>query len=298
VPAFSAALATNVLAIFAAFGAFFLSAQYLQLVLGLSPLQAGLWTAPGTLAFIVGSNLAPALVRRVSPRLIVSVGLALAAIGLGLLTQASTSSLMLVVVGNVVMSIGFSLSFTLTTDLIVGTAPPERAGAASAISETGNELGGALGIAILGSLGAAVYRSLIAASMPAGIPPEAAQAARETLGGAVAAAGQLPGPLGAALLSTAHAAFIQELRLIAFIGAVGLAGAALLAAVVLRNVQAASEFEEQPEVEMNGAVADDSGVEKLLAPAAPAKKVVIVSSGPKRGHVAGLEQPASASGEC
>ena len=82
--------------------------------------------------------------------------------------------------------------FTLTTDLIVGSAPPERAGAASAISETSAEFGGALGIAVLGSIGTAVYRGAMADAMPAGVPPEAAEAARDTLGGAVAAAEQLP----------------------------------------------------------------------------------------------------------
>ena len=87
--------------------------------------------------------------------------------------------------------------FTLATDLIVGSAPPERAGAASAISETGAELGGALGIAILGSIGTAVYRGAMADAVPAGVPPEAAEAARDTLGGAVAVAEQLPDQLGA-----------------------------------------------------------------------------------------------------
>lgn len=298
-PAFSAALGTNVLAIFAAFGAFFLMAQYLQLVLGLSPLQAGLWTAPGTLAFIVGSNVAPALVRRVHPRVLVTVGLALGAIGYSLLTQVSINPLAVVVVANVVMSVGFSLAFTLTTDLIVGTAPPERAGAASAISETGNELGGALGIAILGSLGAAVYRSLVTAAMPASIPPEAAQAARETLGGAVAAAGQLSDPLGTALLGAAHAAFAQELQLIAAVGAVGLAGIAILAAVTLRHVRPSAGAEEQAKPEAGAAVAASADSKEALYPAAsPAKKVAIVSGGSERRYLDGREAPVSTPGEC
>jgi DHA2 family multidrug resistance protein-like MFS transporter len=237
VPAFSAALATNTLSIFASFGSFLLIGQYLQLVLGLSPFQAGLWTAPGTVAFILGSNLAPVLVRRFHPSVIVSAGLALAAIGFSLLIQIGPDSLALIVIGNVLMSIGFSFSFTLTTDLIVGTAPPERAGAASALSETGSELGGALGIAVLGSIGTAVYRGLMAASIPPNIPLEVAQAARETLGGAVAAAATLPDPLGTALLNTAYTAFIQELQLIAVIGAIGLAFVGLMALILLRRVQ-------------------------------------------------------------
>jgi DHA2 family multidrug resistance protein-like MFS transporter len=237
VPAFSAALATNTLSIFMAFGSFLLIAQYLQLVLGLTPLAAGLWTAPGTVAFVIGSNLAPRLVRRIHPRIIVTAALTIGVIGFFLMTQIGSDSLALVVIGNTLMSLGFGHAFTLTTDMIIGTAPPERAGAASAISETGNELGGALGIAILGSLGTAIYRSQVDATLPASIPPEAVEAARQTLGGAVAAAAQLPDPLGAALLQAANQAFIHELRVIAIIGTVGLACTTVMAAVVLRKVQ-------------------------------------------------------------
>ncbi|MBI1881242.1 MAG: MFS transporter [Chloroflexi bacterium] len=247
VPAFSASLATYTLGVFAAFGVFLFIAQYLQLVLGLSPLQAGLWSVPGAIASIVGSNVAPMLVRRVHPAFVIAAGLALAAVGFGLLTQVGVSSLALVVVGWVVMSLGFGATFTLTADLVVGTAPPERAGAASALSETGAEFGGALGIAVLGSLGTAIYRSQVAAALPPGIPPEAARAAQETLAGAVTVAGQLPDPLGAALLGTAHEAFIQGLQLTAVIGAVVMVGLAILTAVLLRRVRTGSEPEGQPE---------------------------------------------------
>jgi DHA2 family multidrug resistance protein-like MFS transporter len=250
VPAFSAALATNTLSIFMAFGSFLLIAQYLQLVLGLTPLVAGLWTSPGTLAFVIGSNLAPRLVRRIHPRVIVAAALAIAMIGFFLMTQVGADSLALVVIGNVLMSLGFGTAFTITTDMIVGEAPPERAGAASAISETGNELGGSLGIAILGSLGTALYRTQINANLPANLPIEAMEAARQTLGGAVAAAGQLPGEMGTALLNVAHQAFIHELRVIAIIGTVGLACTAVMASVVLRNVQRPSHEAEDEAAEV------------------------------------------------
>jgi MFS transporter, DHA2 family, multidrug resistance protein len=249
VPAFSASLATYTLGVFVAFGSFLFIAQYLQLVLGLSPLQAGLWSVPGAVASIVGSNVAPVLVRHLRPAFVVAGGLALAAIGFGLLTQVGVSSLALVVVGWVVISLGFGLTFTVSTDLVVGSAPPERAGAASAITETGAELGGALGIAVLGSLGMAVYRSQLASAIPAGVAPEAAEAARDTLGGVVALAGQLPDQLGTALLGMARAAFAQGLQLTAVIGAVVMTGLAILAVVLLRDVGLGAEPESQEDVE-------------------------------------------------
>jgi DHA2 family multidrug resistance protein-like MFS transporter len=150
---FNAALATYTLGIFVAFGVFLFIAQYLQLVLGLSPLQAGLWSVPGAITFIIGSNLAPIIVRRVHPAFVVAGGLVLAAISLGMLTLVGASSLILVVGANTLMSLGFGFTFILTVDLVVGAVPPERAGAASAIAETGAEFGGALGLAVLGSLG-------------------------------------------------------------------------------------------------------------------------------------------------
>lgn len=250
IPIFSTSLATNTLGVFVAFGSFLFVAQYLQLVLGLSPLQAGIWSIPGAIASIVGSNVAPMIVRRIRPAYVMAVGLALGAIGFVLLSQVGVSSLALVVLGWFVMSLGFGFTFTVSTDLVVGSAPPEKAGAASALSETGVELGGALGIAILGSLGTAIYRSQVTAALPPGIAPETAQAAVETLGGAAALAAQLPAEVGAALLHTANAAFAQGLRVNAIIGAVVMTGLAILAVVALRNAEVGTESEAHAEAEM------------------------------------------------
>jgi MFS transporter, DHA2 family, multidrug resistance protein len=129
--------------------------------------------------------------------------------------------------------------FTLGTDLIVGAAPPERAGAAAALSETSSELGGALGIAILGSLGTALYRGAMErAGAGAGVPAEAVAAARDTLGGAAAAAAQLPGEAGARLLETARASFTGALQLVAALCAVVAAVTAIVAVVMLRRPSA------------------------------------------------------------
>jgi DHA2 family multidrug resistance protein-like MFS transporter len=125
----------------------------------------------------------------------------------------------------------------MTTDVIVSSAPPERAGVASAISETGAELGGALGIAVLGSIVTVVYRGAMATVAPAGLPAAVAEAARDTLGGATAVAEQLSGPIGAALLETARQAFTQGVIVAATISAVVGVGAAHATANILRDVE-------------------------------------------------------------
>jgi MFS transporter, DHA2 family, multidrug resistance protein len=238
VPAFSAALMTNVLSFFVGFGALLFIAQYLQLVLGLSPLQAGLWMLPSSAGFILGSLLTPVLTRRARPVVVMAGGLALAAAGFLLLTRLdSATGLAVLVTGSVVFSLALAPVDTLATDLAVGAAPPERAGAASALAETSAEFGGALGIAILGVIGTAAYRSQVADAVPAGLPPQAAAAARDTLGGAVAAAGQLPDQLGEALLGAARQAFTQGLHLAFAVSAALLFAVSILAAALLRRVR-------------------------------------------------------------
>jgi DHA2 family multidrug resistance protein-like MFS transporter len=218
---FSVSLASYTLATFVTFGVFLFIAQYLQLVLGLSPLRAGLWTAPFAGGFIVGSTVTPTIARRLRPGVVLAAGLAASTIGFGLLTQVDRGSgLALLVSGFVLFCFALAPVFTLATDLIVATAPPERAGAAAAISETGSELGGALGIAILGRIGAALYRARMAAAVPTGLPPEASEAARSTIGDAVAMAGQFPTQQGLILLDTARDAFTFTLQISAAISAV------------------------------------------------------------------------------
>jgi DHA2 family multidrug resistance protein-like MFS transporter len=262
IPAFNVSLATNVLAVFVAVGYFLFVAQYLQLVLGLSPLQAGLSSLPSAMGFVVGSNLAPRFVYRFRPAFVLGTVLPLAAIGLAALTQVGGSiGLALVVSASVLISLALAPVFSLTTELIVGSAPPERAGSASGISETGFELGGALGIAILGSIGTAVYRGELAHRLPAGIPSQAADIARNTLGAAVDVAGQLPDPLGSTLLNIARDAFVQGMHLTAAISTAVAIGAAIMAVILLRRVPARSELEHQPEREQRRLTAGRADVE-------------------------------------
>jgi MFS transporter, DHA2 family, multidrug resistance protein len=241
IPAFSASLLMYTLGVFVSFGAFLFIAQYLQLVVGLSPVQAGLWSVPGALASIAGANVAPLVVRRVRPAYVVAGGLVLAAIGFALIIPIDVSSLALVVIGWSLTSLGFGCTFTISTDLVVGSAPPERAGAASAITETGAELGGALGIAVLGSLGMALYRSRVTATLPANVPADALAAAQDTLGSLVALLDGFPPATGAALLRVARTAFTQALQLNALIAALVLTGLAIMAVVVLRHARLGDE---------------------------------------------------------
>jgi MFS transporter, DHA2 family, multidrug resistance protein len=238
IPAFRVSLVTYLLATFAVFGSYVFIAQYLQLVLGLSPLEAGLWTLPWTAGFVFGSLLTPVIVRRFPPASVIAVGLAISAVGFSVLTQVDgASSLPVLVISTVIFSVSLAPVFTLTNDAVIGTAPAERAGSASAISETSSELGGALGIAILGSIGAALYRRAMAGAVPPGVSPEAAEAAQGTLGGALATAAQLPDQLGSALLSTARVAFTQGLRFTALLSAVTVMALAVLVAFVLRRAR-------------------------------------------------------------
>ena len=235
-PAFSTTLATSTLGMCVAFGLFLLTAQYLQLVLGLSAWKAGLWTLPSSAGFIVSSLLAPLVVRRVRPAYVIAGGLGLAAVGLAVLTRIGVApGLGVLVTGSVIFSLGLSPVATMATDLIIGSAPPERAGAASAISETSFELGGALGIAILGSIGTGVYRTLMADAAPAGLGAEAAGAASDTLGGALAVAEGLPGHLRVQLTEVARHAFAESFVLTAAIGAIVALSAAIVAGTVLRR---------------------------------------------------------------
>jgi DHA2 family multidrug resistance protein-like MFS transporter len=237
-PAFTASLLINVLGFFVAFGTFLFIAQYLQLVLGMSPLQAGLWTAPSGLAFIAGSMLAPRLARRMRPTRVIACGFAVAAAGFAILTQIGGSDGPLVVVSAyVILSLGLAPVFTMATDVIVGLARPERAGMAAALSETSTEFGGALGIAILGSIVTAVYRSVMASAMPMGVPSAAADAARDTLGAAAAIAASLPEHTGAALLAAGREAFTDAVVLIATVSTLLVVVAAIVTAVGLRDVR-------------------------------------------------------------
>ena len=231
--AFSASLAANTLVMFIMLGLALFMSQYLQLVKGLGPFVAALWSLPAVAATMIGVGIASALVATIRPSRIVAGGLVLVAVGFTVITRVEAdSALAVILVGSAVMSIGIGMVSTVGTDLVVTTAPPERAGAASALSETGNELGGALGIAVLGSIGAAVYRGQMEQYSVNGD----LGAAGETLPGAVVVAADQGGAAGVALLDHAYAAFVDGMQTVALTGVFILLAAALLIGYFLRNV--------------------------------------------------------------
>ncbi|HKA57609.1 MAG TPA: MFS transporter [Gemmatimonadales bacterium] len=240
IPTFRASLVLYGGAILCLFGAFVYLPQYLQLVLGFSPLVGGLWTLPWAIGFVLGSLMTPALARRIRPAILMSWGLAVSAVGYFLIAASMSSgevrgNLPLFAVATFVLTFFASPVFTLTNDVIIGSAPPERAGAASGISETCAEFGGAMGIAIFGSIGVAIYRGLLGPALPVDLPAEVTRSAMATLGGAVLAAEQLPAELGTTLVGAARAAFMRGLVLSEVISGFGTLALALFAWVTFRR---------------------------------------------------------------
>lgn len=223
-------------------GTYMFFTQYLQMVEGLSALGAGLWLLPPAGTLIVGSMLAPAVVQRVRPAYVLGAGMVIATAGFVVLTQVSVvGGLATAVTGFSIVYFGFGAGAVLGTDLIVGSAPPEKAGSASSMSETSTELGVALGVAVLGSVGTVVYRGEMAAAVPAGVPGATADAARETITGAVAAAEELPGQLSAPLLAAAREAFTTGFNITGAIGAVIGLLLAVLCVTLIRQVRIGDE---------------------------------------------------------
>jgi DHA2 family multidrug resistance protein-like MFS transporter len=226
---FAPAVVLNLIASFGMLGSAYFTTQYLQSVLGKSSMEAALWALLPTVLVGVAAPVAAQLVQKGVHRAhVVSGGFVVAACGYGLLTLAGTDSLWLVLAGAGVLAAGIVTVMSQMMDLALSTVPVANAGAASSLLETGAEFGGALGMAVLGSIGTAVYRH----DIPSGAPA----AAHETLGGALAVARQLPGDAGQALATAAREAFTSGMQAAAIAGMVLLLGAAALATVALRKV--------------------------------------------------------------
>jgi MFS transporter, DHA2 family, multidrug resistance protein len=235
---FGSSIVANMLATFTLVGFSLFTTQYMQSVLGMGALESALWTLPGTVAVGAVVPLATVLVRHTRPAYIMGSGFLIAAAALLLLTQVpEKDGLVLLLIGIIAIAVGLTPVLTLVTETVVGSADTARAGSASALLQTAQEFGGALGIAVLGSIGAMVYTSNAALDAPAGVPAEALEASRETIGGALATAGQLPDAAANTLIAAARAAFTEEVQAAALAGAVLMALAAVFTIVALRSVK-------------------------------------------------------------
>lgn len=229
--AFSAALTVLLVGLVGFGGMMFLVTQYLQLVGGLSPTAAGLWMGPPALAMLIGAIGAPLLARRISPGVVMSATLALSLLGYALLALAGTDSKLSVVAGFAFVYLGLGVIAALGTDIVVGAAPAEKSGSAAALSETAQELGIAAGVALLGSLTTAVYRTKIEA--PPELPPSTAAVYTESLSGASSVADHLQ----AGALEHAHLAFTSGLNTAAVAAGIALAAASLACFTTLRHIR-------------------------------------------------------------
>ncbi|GIG87723.1 MFS transporter [Plantactinospora endophytica] len=209
---------------------------YLQMVEGLTPLRAGLLMLPSGIAMVAAAMIAPAIARTVRPAYVVAVGLLVAASGYLLLTQLdSTGGITLLIIGVILNSAGSGPQAALSTELVLRSAPPERAGSAASLSETAGELGMALGFAVMGSIATAVYSGAVSGTIPAAAGEEATRSAQESIVGAVTAAGQIPDQVGAELLENARTAFASGLHVVAGVSAILLISLALIAIATLRQ---------------------------------------------------------------
>ncbi|AZH85002.1 MFS transporter [Plantibacter sp. PA-3-X8] len=233
---FSGAVVINLLSVTALVGGLFFVSQHLQLVLGLQPLDAGLVLLPGLIVMIIAGLVIVPISKRVRPGIVVPIALVVSAVGYAsiAITGGDVSALG-IGLAFVALGLGIGSAETVSNELVIASAPPEKAGAASGVSETAYELGAVLGTATLGTVLTASYRSSVV--LPDGLTAAQQQAAGETLGGAANVAEQLPGDLAGALMDSARHAFDSGVGVAAWIGVGLIVAAMLVAAIGLRRVR-------------------------------------------------------------
>ncbi len=233
---FSAALIVLLVGLVGVSGVMLLVTQYLQLVAGFTPLAAGLWMGPPALMMVLAGIMAPLIARRIRPGYVVGAALALSTLGYWLLAavEVNANGVGMAIAGFSLVYLGLGTIAALGTDLVVGAAPAEKAGSASAMSEMVQELGVALGVALLGSLATFVYRAQVSATMADGEIAEAAEVVEESLWATVSAGESLP----AGVLLEAQQAFTAGLNVTATVGGIAILALAVVSIVSLRHVGA------------------------------------------------------------
>ncbi|MDO3645609.1 MFS transporter [Nocardia mangyaensis] len=226
--AFTVALLVLLIGLVGVGGSMYLVTQYLQLVEGLTPFTAGLWMGPPALAMFAAAVGAPVLARRIRPGYLMGATLGLSLVGYGLLATAGLDDETAVAIGFAFIYLGLGAIAALGTDIVVGAAPASKSGSAASMSETVQELGIAVGVALLGSLTTAIYRSQV--SVPEGLSPESSAALEDSLGAALA------GDLPAGTVESARLAFTTGLNAAALVAGLAIAAATVLCLHMLRNV--------------------------------------------------------------
>ena len=235
---FNSLMATNFFTMFVVFGTFIFTAQYMQLIMGLSPLKAGLWSMTFSAGFIISSLLCPIIVRFIRPAFVMAAGLILGATGFVFVSQVNgVTDIMQLGWGTFLFSLGSSPVLLFTTGMLINSAPPEKAGAAAAISETSNELGGALGIAVLGSLGTYLYHKKLFQSPLASTDSGLQTALLGTLENAI----RYVENKSSSLLELVHTSYIQSFEVVMLVSCSVLLSIAVLVVIQLRDVKLEDE---------------------------------------------------------
>ncbi len=244
---FSAASLSVTLTFFSLMGVLFLLTQYLQGVLGLSALETGLRFIPIAAGVILASPVAATLTTRIGTRLVTSLGLVVVAAGLGMLATLGVASSDLHVSGVLfVVAVGMGLAMTPATDAIMSALPKAQFGVGSAVNDATREIGGALGVAVLGSLFAGTYASHVSNGL-SGLPQAAVDVAGGSLAGAAATAQAIGGEAGAAVLAVARQAFVDGMTVTAVVGvAFAVAGALIAFAFLPDRVTAPGTQDDEP----------------------------------------------------
>ncbi|MER7858787.1 MFS transporter [Amycolatopsis japonica] len=243
VRAFTGAVVTDLLSVFALVGAMFAMTQFLQLVAGLSVIQSALWMLPQAAMSACAGFIAAVLVKRFPTSIIVAIGGLITAGGFAmLLTLDPDTPPWFIAISLCLVGLGAGVAMTLTNDLIMSSVRPEESGQAAAISETAYELGTAFGTAILGSVLLGFYRAGLDDTAPSGLPGGILDSAKETLAAALLHARELTADLGAALYTAATGSFTSALSWTGGIAALILLAVTIFAAVMLRGVSAQEDL--------------------------------------------------------
>ncbi|HEY6531785.1 MAG TPA: MFS transporter [Acidimicrobiales bacterium] len=220
-PRFTAANVSITFLFFAMFGQMFLATQYLQSVLGYSALEAGVRLLPLSLLLLVVAPLGPRLVEWIGTKLVVGFGMLVGAVGLVIIaTVPASDGYLHLFLGFAIGTIGMALCMAPATESIMGSLPPGKAGVGSAMNDTTRQMGGALGVAVLGSIFASVYRPGISAELDGlGLSGSQLAQAQNSIGGALQVASELPAQAGAAVTTLARGAFVDGMQVALLVGA-------------------------------------------------------------------------------